>query len=400
MPAGAKAVDIQAAIDSAAKLVGQRPVVHLAPGTYDLDRTLVIPANCGLRLCGDSFIYFTQLQWTGTGDGPMLVLRGPTRATLAELHFNGQGKARGVVVEDCDQAGGRIFMEETFVAENKPSNLVVNGVERTSVRLHAFQHCQSPLSVKVIGGPQERAGKPGEPVVIFNGASSGNDLTYDVADGGRLLVRDTWYETGDRPRFLRMTGAGDFTLQGAEVAVFGKEGEPAIELDDFRGNVSLLSTQLGSVNPKVPTGISVTGAGAGTSLLLFGMQRGDKDFLNNTSPGAMVRQLFCRQMITGGETHPLDDVGTADEAFLRKMLAMTRSARPTTLTPVKGGLTDLRTYRLRVDNALVGIRAERGALRTRPTTPRPPQLERCDYGPDANRLRARYRLPQQVGLCG
>ncbi len=50
LPVGAGATAIQGAIDQAAALGGQRPVVHLPSGSYTIDTSLVIPANTDMRL--------------------------------------------------------------------------------------------------------------------------------------------------------------------------------------------------------------------------------------------------------------------------------------------------------------------------------------------------------------
>jgi hypothetical protein len=51
VPVGANAVTIQQAIDAAVALNGQRPIVHLPAGRYELDRTLVIPPTA---ICNSS----------------------------------------------------------------------------------------------------------------------------------------------------------------------------------------------------------------------------------------------------------------------------------------------------------------------------------------------------------
>jgi hypothetical protein len=48
--AGAGGDAIQKAIDQAAKLTGQRPVVHLPMAAYKIEKTLVIPAGCDVQL--------------------------------------------------------------------------------------------------------------------------------------------------------------------------------------------------------------------------------------------------------------------------------------------------------------------------------------------------------------
>src|SRR6202030_226802 len=63
--AGSKSAAIQQAIQQASGLCGQRPVVHLPYGSYFLDRTVSLPANCDIQLVGDGDK--TALRWVGAG---------------------------------------------------------------------------------------------------------------------------------------------------------------------------------------------------------------------------------------------------------------------------------------------------------------------------------------------
>jgi hypothetical protein len=83
VPAGAGAAAIQEALDGAGALNGQRPVVHLPAGTYQIDRTLEVPAGSDVQVVGDGGR--TVLRWSGAGAGPVLRLAGPARAALRDL---------------------------------------------------------------------------------------------------------------------------------------------------------------------------------------------------------------------------------------------------------------------------------------------------------------------------
>ncbi len=50
LPSTATEADIQNAVNRAAKLRGQRPVVHLPVGVFAIDRPLVIPSGCDVRM--------------------------------------------------------------------------------------------------------------------------------------------------------------------------------------------------------------------------------------------------------------------------------------------------------------------------------------------------------------
>ncbi len=345
--------DIQQAIAKARTMTGQRPVVHLPAGTYSITETLVIPAGCDVQIIGDGCD--TVLHWAAKERGPVLRLAGPSRATLREFFIDAAKAADGLVIDDCDQAGGRIFMDQANVSGAQEVGLLVDGVENTNIDLYNINHGSNKLGVKVVGGPAAEPGKepPGH-VVIFCGSSSNNELSYDVENGGRLLARDIWYESGQYPRFMQCDGAGSFTLHGAMVATARKEGVPALEFNDFNGNLTFLTSILHSGSQVVP--VLVQGQGTNTDLLLLGVQLGiGENYLTNNSPQAHVALLESMRYTAGGGGKPLPDMGTSDPDFIRRMLQQTRGMHPQPLDPVAPDLTDVRLYRIGVYNAQIGM---------------------------------------------
>ncbi|MBV9470329.1 MAG: hypothetical protein JOZ57_13915, partial [Abitibacteriaceae bacterium] len=353
---GADGTAIQDAIDAAAKLRGQQPVVHLPAGEYKIAKTLVIPANTGVQLVGDGFE--TQLEWAGKTAAPaaatVLRLAGPSRAVLRELSITGAGQAAGVVVENCDQPGARVFMEQGNAQGGPGSGLLADGLDNADVSLHDFYHsgCKE-VGVKAVGGLGMAAGRNvSGHVVIFGGASSNNTVSYDVVNGGRILAEDIWYE-GAPPRFIHFTPAssGTFTLNGATTAT-GRLGPDApvtdpnfaaIETDDFRGNLTLLNVIVG-------TNIVVGGEGQKTNV--FSMVHGNEGYFSNHSPQAHAVLYGSTKYTPGGGAMTTPNVGQADPDFILKMLAQLRHERPRPLANLKGGITDVRIFRVNVSNCL------------------------------------------------
>src|SRR5207247_2661167 len=142
-------------------------------------------------------------RWTGAGQGPALRILGPTKATLRELQIDGAGKADGIVVDSVDQPGSRVYMDQAQLRSGRQTSLFVDALDHTNVQLEDIGFAYSPaaVSIKVTGGPESAGGGATEGRTdIFSGASSGNRTSVEVSAGGRLLVRDLWYESG--------TGAG------------------------------------------------------------------------------------------------------------------------------------------------------------------------------------------------
>jgi len=307
---------------------------------------VTLPANRDLQLVGDGVR--TRLIWDGPDVGPVLRLAGPSRATLRDLEVNGSRRADGIVVGNCDQPGSRVYLEQLNVDAARRVGLMVDGVEVADVELRNMNHGGCDLGVRVRGGARLSTGRtaPGR-VVIFAGSSSNNRLSYDVTEGGRLLVRDIWYESGSEPRFMRLSGAGELTLHGAIMACAPPRNgaEPAIELDDFSGRLSLLNVQWSGGGESMR--LLCRGEGGNTRVLALGAQVGkDGPRFENQSPQARLAVLEAMRFVDGGGATPIPDLGEADPEFIRTMMASTRVERPRPLAPVPPGATDVRFFRV------------------------------------------------------
>ena len=356
--AGSDSTALQRAVDAAASTpAGTRPIVHIANGNYDLTDTLRIPAS-RIQLVGDG--YGTTLRWTGKGPGPVVRLDGPSQATLRELRLDGMSSADGLIIGAADQPGARIHLGQTELRAGSAAALFVNGLDYALVQAEDLGVSESPSgsAVNVIGGPLARAGRP-EAVGrtnVFSGASSGNRTTLEVTDGGRLLVRDLWYEAGAGPGFARIHGAAEFTIDGARIAS-PVDGTPAaFDIEDLNGRVAVLNSDLDGR-------ILVSGTGAAAQVLVLGMmsERGSPDaFVNRASPAARSllvssRHLAGFPMSLGTRSLPLPDAGTSSFELVRSLLAQTRAERPAPLTSLPAGVTDVRLFRVWVTRGVNDI---------------------------------------------
>ena len=281
--------------------------MHLPAGDFRIARTLTLPAGRDLQLVGDGVR--TRLIWTGPDAGPVLRLAGPSRATLRDFEVNGAKRADGIVVEKCDQPGGRVYLEQLNVDAAQRVGLMVDGVELANVELHNMNHGGCDLGVKVRGGARLSTGRsaPGR-VAIFAGSSSNNRLSYDVTEGGRLLVQDIWYESGSQPRFMRLSGAGELTLHGAIMAcaLSKNEAEPAIELNDFSGRLAFLNVQWSGGGESMR--LLCRGEGKGAKVLVLGAQVGkDGPRFDNQSPQATLALLEAMRFTDGGGATPIPE---------------------------------------------------------------------------------------------
>lgn len=358
VPVKADARTLQAAIQKAVALNGQRPVVHLPAGQYNINETLTIPAGADLQLVGDS--YMTSLHWTGPVNGTVFALAGPVRMTFRDLRINGN-KAQGLSVSHCDQPGARIYGDQLSVHRSQ-TGLWVDGLEQADVSLETFYHSGNRNSVLVAGGLKARDGKPTRArTVIFGGASSNTPFNYDVVSGGRLMAQDIWYE-GAPVTFMKLTGPGTFTLNGAQIAP-GRAGpnvaptDPAfagVALENFRGQATFLNTGF-------QTRAAVVGDDASGNLLMMGILTDTAEQLLVTSPRrpriVVTKSRRFADLNKEGEppTRPIPDQGNADPEWILQMLAQVRTDTPRLLTAIPQDATDLRFYRVQVENCSTAI---------------------------------------------
>jgi len=308
--------------------------------------------------------YASQIQWMGETNGLVWSLPGPARATFRDLTIRGTRQADGLRISRCDQSGARVFGDQLGV-HGSHDGLVVAGLANTDVSLDTFYHSSNNgVSVRVIGSPQAAAGQPtAARTVIFGGASSGSPLNYEVARGGRLMAQDIWYE-GAPATFMRLTGTGTFTLSGAQIAP-GRPGPNAaptdpdfagVTLDHFQGRATFLSVCF-------QTRALVLGNEAKTELLLLGIEPpAAPDFLGPLPPNPHVALLLSRRYANPAEgappTRSVPDQGQTDPAWLLQMLEQVRQDTPRPLTVIPESTTDLRFFRVSVENCNTAIQLQ------------------------------------------
>jgi hypothetical protein len=353
LPATATVAQVQQALDEAAKLTGERPVVYLPKGIYKIDGTLVVPANCDVQILGDGAAETaTVLQWTGRGRGPIFRLKGPSRATLRDLSLQA-GRASGLVVENCDQPEGRIFCDQLNVSgmipEENGTGLLVAGVEHSDILLRSAQggtFCRRWISV--LGGPLRQAGKPAPgQVSVFCGATGTAQSQYHVAQGGRLTVRSVYHEvSGDSPQGILLDDVGTLTVDSTRFSYRTSPDKPLVQVRDFKGDFLLSSDILLPVGTKFPARLDIAGDGSPCPGVNAEMVWHD-----TSRPAAKAGMLLCN-LNGGGESGlkggfgRIDNRGQVDEKFLLAMLAPLRTARLWEPRSAPPGVTNVRLRRL------------------------------------------------------
>lgn len=351
VPVGANAATIQQAINTAVS-AGSRAVVHLPEGRYNVDTTLTVPANADIQIIGDG--QRSELHWAGVGAGPVLKVFGPTHTALRDFRVHGDGTADTIRVATPDQSGSRVYLNQVQLDGATTANLHVSGVDRLLVDARDIGHAQTGgTSIVVVGGPLAAAGSTSSAKVnIFSGASCcASGEAYSLSNGGRLLVRDMWFEAGGGTApWARLSGRGTFTLAGSRVAI--SAAQPALSANGFIGRASILASAIDS-------GISLSGNAAGAAVYAAGdlVPNGLSPVVNDTATGAhtMVSQ-HLRMQVAGGSSVTVPDSGGITSTVVRNGLAHTRAEQPGVINRLGSTLTDLRLYRVATLGAVVGVR--------------------------------------------
>jgi hypothetical protein len=364
VPVGATTAAIQQAINSAGAFCGQRPIVHLQQGEHKVAQTLVVPPNCDIQIVGDGAA--SSLLWNGAQNNqPVLTLRGPSKAILRDFRVRGEERAEGILIENADQPNSRIYMQEasaagTFAASQ--NGLLVDGLDNARVDLRGFLHSAfMGSSVKVVGGPSGSGGA--SRTVMISGAASNNTVSYEVANGGHLVVKDFWYEVNvnnSMPRYIKLTGDSVATFEQMLVATTANNADaPAIDIQNFNGKVALIALDLALDKNTDPTqAVRITGTGAG-SVLGLGLFGRSSNFLSN--PGAVTKAALINSRYRDGSvaTTKVDDLGSLDSNLLTQTRNILQGNISNEYEVFPAAITDVRMYRVYVEKATIAFHIKR-----------------------------------------
>ena len=364
---GDDAAELQSKIDAAAaEPASSKPVVHLPRGSYAIRRTLVIPAGRDLQLIGDGpGENATSLQWAGAGDGPVLRLQGPSQATLRDLGISGR---QGLVIENADQSGGRIYGNQLNLSGTADTpdkfceyGILVDGVEQSDVTLVCGGFGRYQYGIQARGGPlrTSRRDAPGQ-INVLSGAASRGARMFDVVNAGRIVAQGYWYEADWKytaPFIDLAHKSGTLTIAAMPWAV-NTDG-PFVSTDGFSGTATLLCNNIGQRIYRW----NISGDGSRCRFLSlcnsFNMASRDLDSADawddESAPAAQTAMLNCNYW--GNKTGRLANVSNKktgaepDDAFIRECLAPLRGLRLDPLTPRKPEVTDLKLIRVIVTGA-------------------------------------------------
>jgi hypothetical protein len=229
--------------------------------------------------------------------------------------------------------------------------------------LHDFQLAYTALApasgvgLKVIGGPMAQQGQPrlGR-TNLLAGSGAMNNLSYQVNQGGNLLVRDAWYESNKASTYAQASGNSTVTLEGSRIANSGGIGGlaiptniDAVQLNNLACNATVLSSAPDSsirVNGSLRSNVLVMGNNFGTA----------SSYLGEPADSLEVAFNLNRRYVPAYGSKPIaDSVRIPEPSFIRQALAHSRATHPSPIIDLVADVTDLRLYRVTVELGSIGI---------------------------------------------
>ena len=121
----------------------------------------------------------------------------------------------------------------------------------------------------------------------------------------------------------------------------------------------------------------ISGNGSQAKVLGIGLVGPSQNyFANSASPAAqalLLNSTTWNSTIPGSGASPIPEQGVYDPSFIRDMLSQIRTEQPSGLTSLPSGVTDLRLYRVVVEQGLTGIHLK-GSGNPLTMLPNPPTL--------------------------
>jgi hypothetical protein len=267
VPPGAGADAIQAVLNEAAALKGQRPIVHFPVGSWYIDKSLLIPPGADMQITGDGLVYSSVIvvnpgaalkgpAFNGAAfNGPAFLVEGPSFITVRDLQINGQpGKktSTGILFEGVDQPGAQAYLDQVY--SQADTSLYVSDLDYLYIQKdNSFFNAGNYVS----GGPLVSQHKGTARVACFGGQFA----RLTVMHNARFLAKDCWWEGPERCP-LNLSGSGSVTLDGAMIAPAEHDSMTTIRIGKFDGQISMMNMYLQG-------GLSVQGDNPSLQLLVW-----------------------------------------------------------------------------------------------------------------------------------
>jgi hypothetical protein len=372
--------DIQEAVNLAAACsrqgTCQRPVVHLARGSYFPSGTIVVPANVNVQIIGDGAGGATAVKWVGPDNGVVFKLEGPSLASIRHLDIspaNGSAPLTGVWVANADQVGGRVLANQitgggTATYRVAREGVFTEGLANACVQVRNNHMSYTTNWVRSAGGRAAYAigaddnSCAGGQVSVFNGGTVGVNSLLALDGGGSAILRGIYLEadgdTGFPQGVARLSGSGTGSIDAAKFAFHGSASQPVVDLNNHSGTFGIFTSQFFSLTGEMSPS-RVSGDASNLKLNMEGnmwFMGGSAPFGNpppvanvfqNTTTGANGNIAFNRNITNDSNGAGLfANTGANSPQLIRDTLLPLRGSQIWELEAVPSGVTAVRLHRV------------------------------------------------------
>ncbi len=343
IPIGAGAARIQSVLDSAARMTGQRPVVHFRMGVYEIEKTLEIPAGADMQIVGDGWLYSTNIKQKDLAvfrTMPLLEVAGPSYITIKDIQFGsvlGKGQFAGIVFKNVDQPRSEVHVDQVY-APGVDTTLFVRNMNYLYVQKdNSFFATGNYIS----GGSLVQQNKGTARVCCYGGQF----VHLWMEHNARFIAKDCWWEGPDHLP-LDLAGSGMVTVDGAMIAPYKTDSTTTVNIGKFNGSVTLMNMYLQG-------GLSVLPDNPRLALLVWNIHFYFKmDVLSFLEKNATYSAAFmglnaqcfrtsdpaCRLII--GMEDRLQNVNDLHK-FLETQTAPSQESRPVLYSDLPGGVSNI-----------------------------------------------------------
>lgn len=347
---GSGAEEIQAIIDKAADLKGKRPIVHFPFGDYTIEKTIIIPPGCDMKIIGDGMRQATVLRHSNKKSfkgQAILQVEGPTTVEIADIHFStaDQKMIDAIRFTNIDQPNAKVHLDQIY--SHADTTLFINGLD--NVYFEKNNSFFSDGNV-VIGGDLQKAGKGNLVVNCFGGQFSRVELQHNAS----FVAKDCWWE-GPREIPIDLKGSGNLTIDGTKMGSSShSDSLPIIRMNGFTGKFSML-------NCFIQGGIEIGSNNSNLSFLLWNANFYHKKDISSILPrqtrakiayAGVTTQCFYKDDPYCKQTKTVNDqfLNVANKMdFLVDMTKQTRNARPQPYMEGAKGVSNIYMSRISFD---------------------------------------------------
>ncbi len=318
-----------------------------------------------------------------------------------DINAGGAGGADGLLVDDADQAGGRVYGDQLNTSgaggnHRCAAAIHVDGLQRADVTITSggFGSCLS--GIKVRGGAGRDARKASNQVAFLTGGTSDGCRLLDVVEGGSVVGEAFWYE-GDWDYAAALLdlpegSSGSISLAAAWWHMDSPK-RPLVSVHGFAGQCAIVGSALDDRNGAF---LQLGGDGRNASVLLACSDcvSGGKPaklqeaWSDKTSPAARAAMFASNGAII---TNKVADA-MPHAQFVLDSLAQLRSVRIEPPLDRPPGATDVKLYRVKItagdgkDAIRIQARPDRSWNAAAEPPKPPPTYADVKYGPYARNL--------------